>query len=402
MSSPMVWRGAIVGGALVAAAGIVHAGVAQRLARSDPAFAARVAPHDARIAMAAARKLVEDGHGAVDPAIRGLAGAALARDVTQNAAIEFSAVDAEAAGNRARAAELFELSDAISRRSLPTRLWLIQRSVDKGDVGGALRDFDVALRTSTAAAPTLFPVLAGATTDPGLITPIARMLDRPSDWRVMFLNYAVAQGDAAGIAAVLLRLRDHALVIGNGIDGALIARLVDERRFVLAGRVRDAFSPAKGPRPLVADGGFADPSAVYPFGWTLNGRGDAGAERSVANGQPALAYRAAPGRGGQVAAQLLLLGPGSYRLTTIAGSAATADAIPHWSLFCGEQGGAALARLEVPARDGASGSVDFTISPGCAGQWLTLTLEPGEAADGQSGAVRSVSVRPVVRAATGP
>ncbi len=399
MPSPMVWRGAIVAGALVAAAGIIHAGVAQRLAWSDPVSAAHVAPRNARIAMTAARKLVENGEGASNSSIRALTQATLARDLTQNAAIEFRAVDAEAAGDGARAAELFELSDAISRRSLPTRLWLIQRSVDRGDVGHALRDFDVALRTSTAAAPTLFPVLAGATTDPGLVTPIARMLDRPSDWRVMFLNYAVAQGDATGLAAVLLRLRDHALVTGNDIDNALIARLVDERRFALAGQLRDVFSPAKRPRTLVADGGFADPSAVYPFGWTLNGRGDAGAERSVADGQPALAYRAAPGRGGQVAAQLLLLGPGSYRLTTTAGSAATADAIPHWSLFCGEQGGAALARLDVPARDGASGSVDFTISAGCVGQWLTLTLEPGEAAEGQSGAVRSVTVRPVVPAA---
>jgi hypothetical protein len=391
MPSPIVWRGAIVAGALVAAAGIVHAGVAQRLAQSDPVAAARVAPQDARIAMTAARKLIENGEGAGNPSIRALTQATLARDLTQNAAIEFRAVDVEAAGDRARAAQLFDLSDAISRRSLPTRLWLIQRSVDRGDVGHALRDFDVALRTTAASAPTLFPVLSGATSDPGLVVPIARMLDRPSDWRLLFLNYAVANGDIEGTAAVLLRMRDHRLITGNGVDLALTARLVEERRFTLAGRVRAAFSSGKAPPRLVVDGGFADASASYPFGWSFTERGDIGAERSVANGRSALGWRSEPGRGGQVAAQLLLLSPGNYRLATTAASA-TPDDAPYWSLACGEQGGAALARLDVPSAASTTTVVDFAVPAGCEGQWLTLTLRPGGTSGERAGAIASVAI----------
>jgi len=391
MPSPIVWRGAIVASALVAAAGIVHAGVEQRLLRSDPVAAARVAPYDARIAMAAARKLVEDGRGATDPAIRALTQATLARDLTQNAAIEFRAIDVEATGNRARAAQLFELSDAISRRSLPTRLWLIQRSVDRGDVGHALRDFDVALRTTAAAAPTLFPVLAGASNDPGLVVPIARMLDRPSDWRLLFLNYAVANGDSEGATAVLLHMRDRGLITGNGLDRGLIARLVDERRFALAGRVRAAFSSGKAPPRLVVDGGFADATGSYPFGWSFTERGDIGAERSIADGHPALGWRSEPGRGGQVAAQLLLLSPGNYRLATRAASA-TPDDAPYWSLTCGEQGGATPARLDVPSAAGAAAAVDVAIPAGCEGQWLTLTLRPGGTSGERAGALASVAI----------
>ena len=234
-------------------------------------------------------------------------------------------------------------------------------------------------------------MLAEATTDPGLVEPIARMIDRPSDWRVMFLNHAVAEGDPEGAAAVVLRLRDRALVTGNGIDQALIARLVGERRFVLAGRVRDAFRPVKGERPLVANGNFADPGAVAPFGWSLTARGDIDAERSVANGRPALAWRAEPGRDGQVAAQLLLLPPGNYRLTTMAASAGSVDALPYWSLTCGEQGGASIARLDLPSRGGVSGGTDFAVPQGCAGQWLTLTLRPGSAGEA-TGAIARVAV----------
>jgi hypothetical protein len=391
MPSQMVWRGAIVASALVAAAGIIHAGIAQRLAQSDPVAAARVAPYDARIAMAAARKLVEDGRGAIDPAIRVLTQATLARDLTQNAAIEFRAVDVEAAGNRARAAQLFDLSDAISRRSLPTRLWLIQRSVDRGDVGHALRDFDVALRTTAAAAPTLFPVLAGATSDPGLVMPIARMLDRPSDWRLLFLNYAVANGDIEGAAAVLLHMRDRGLITGNGLDRALVARLVDERRFALAGRVRVAFPAGQAQPRLVVDGGFADATGSYPFGWSFTERGDIGAERSIANGRPALGWRSEPGRGGQVAAQLLLLSPGNYRLATMAASA-TPDDAPYWSLSCGEQGGATLARLDVPSASSAAAAVNVAVPVGCEGQWLTLTLRPGGTSGERAGAIASVAI----------
>jgi hypothetical protein len=391
MPSPKVWRGAIVAGALVAAAGVIHAGVAQRLVRSDPASAARVAPYDARIAMAAARKLVENGEGPSNPSIRALTQATLARDLTQNAAIEFQAVNVEATGDRTRAATLFELSDAISRRSLPTRLWLIQRSVDRGDVGHALRDFDLALRTTTAAAPTLFPVLAGATADPGLVVPIARMLDRPSDWRLLFLNYVIANSDIDGASAVLLHMRDRGLVTGNGIDRSLIARLVNERRFALAGRVRAVFSTGKAQSRLVVDGAFTDATGSYPFGWGFAERGDIGAERSIADGRPALGWRSEPGRGGQVAAQLLLLTPGNYRLATTAASPTPEDA-PYWSLTCGEQGGAALARLDVPPVARAAATADFTVPVGCAGQWLTLTLRPGGTSGERSGAIALVAI----------
>ncbi|HEX4695438.1 hypothetical protein [Sphingomonas sp.] len=389
MRAAVIQRGAIVAGALLASAAVLQAGIAQRVSLADPALAARIAPGNARIAVTAANSAITRGADVADPDVQGLVVAALKRDTTVTAAIELRAVTLGVKGEPRREAQLFGLSSTISRRSLPTRLWLIQRSVERGDVAGALHDFDVALRTSAAAPPILFPVLADATSDVTLIGPIAQMLDQPSDWRLMFLNFALAHGDARSIGETVVRMRDHAFVKANGLDRVLIARLVELRSFAFAGRVRDAFS--EGTRsPLIADGGFADPSAGYPFGWQLTDRGDVGAERAFAGGQTVLSYRAEPGRGGQVAAQLLLLAPGRYRLATRTASAS--DTRPYWTLTCGEQRSAALIRLDLPTQDRATSEANLTIPSGCAGQWLTLTLQPGGAAGGQTGTVASVSI----------
>ena len=97
---------------------------------------------------------------------RSLVARALDRDLTQVPAIEMRALDLAVSGKESEARQLFHWSDRLSRRSLPTRLWLIQDAVDHGNVAGALRDFDIALRTTTDAQPILFPVLAKASSRP--------------------------------------------------------------------------------------------------------------------------------------------------------------------------------------------------------------------------------------------
>ena len=379
---------------LTASGLILRGGVANWLSRSDPATAAMIAPGNAEIAMAAARARIDAGEKPRDPAVRALVDAALARDVTMTPAIELSALETEAAGDKARAARLFDLSGKISRRSLATRLWLIQRSVDHGDVAGALQNFDIALRTSSAAPVVLFPVLTAATADPTLTDPIARTLDRPGDWRVMFLDYAIHQGGAVNIARVVLAMRDHAVITGNGIDDLLIAQLVTERAFAEAQRVRTVFRPPARNGALVADGDFADPSARYPFGWGMTARGDLEALRGLEQGRPALAYRAVAGRAGQVAAQLLFLPPGTYRLAARTAAAGDPGALPYWTLACAEQGGAGIATLDQPPHQDGSATADFRVPQGCSAQWLTFNLRPSDLPQGQSGAGAQIRIAP--------
>ena len=157
---------------------------------------------------------------------------ALARDLTEVQAIEQRALDEALSGNSGRARRLFALSDRLSRRSLPTRLWLIQDAVDRGNVAGALRNFDIALRTTTDAQPILFPVLAKAAADQTLTNALARALDRPSDWRLMFVEWALTNmADVEPVANVVAHMHDDQFVRANAIDQRLMEHLVTAREF---------------------------------------------------------------------------------------------------------------------------------------------------------------------------
>jgi hypothetical protein len=368
---------------------ITQIGMARHLERSDPARAALAAPYDARAAVETARTAMQTGADARAPDVRAMVARALARDATLTSAIELRALDVDPV----RAAKLFELSAAISRRSLPTRLWLIQRAVDRGDVASALGDFDTALRTSTAAPDILFPVLAGATDDPALVGPIAALLDQPEDWRVAFLNYAAGDGHAAaGAAAVALRMKDHAVIARSGVDDTLVASLVDEGRYPLALQLHDAYRPAPRDKGLVRDPDFADPAQTFPFGWSFTQTGALDASRISLAGRPALSYRSLADGSGQAALQLLLLPPGGYHLAVrTAGPASDPAALPVWSLTCAQGAGGQLGAVDQPA--GAAGVADlaFDVPADCPAQWLRLALRPAQAGE-SSGAIASVRV----------
>ncbi len=383
-------RSAILFVSLGLAAEVARMGLAIHAVRTDPVRAAAILPDDARIAIAAARHALDKGAAPTRPPVRALVDSALTRDATLPGAIELRALDIEARGDKARAARLFALSSAISRRSLPTQLWLIQHAVDRGDVAGALTHFDIALRTSTAAPDLLFPVLMRASADPSIQAPLAQLLDRPSDWRIAFLHYAIEQGGAAGMSGIVLRMRDRGAIVRGQIDQTLIGQLVAERHYALALRVQQRFGAV---RPgLVRDPSFADPRATFPFGWELADKGEAGAARSHVDRRTILAWNSLPGGFGQVATQLLMLPPGHYRLSTRTTTASTdAEAAPYWSLTCGEEGGPQIALLDQPNRDGVWGIADFTVPDGCAAQWLALTLRQSDMPN-QAGAIAFILV----------
>lgn len=387
-------RFVLVSVALVAATAVLRFGVATSLSRHDPIEAAQIAPNDAAIAVAAARALSgkDTVHQSRD--VRRLIDVALARDVTDPTSIEFKSLQSGADGNHRREARLFSLSDRVSRRSLPTRLWLIQHAVDRGDLVGALKNFNIALRTSTDAPAVLFPVLARASNDPTLAMPIAQLLDQPSDWRLPFLHYAITDGDAAaGIAAIVLRIRNRTWMTENEFDGALVAELVTEGLFTQASAVQDSFHPVPARNALVRDSSFADSTTRYPFGWLFEQKGDIGAERSRIAGRTALTYQSLPGGVGPVGTQLLLLQPGSYRLKIRTASPPTdLTAPPLWTLTCAGDQGAQIALLNQPPARDSEASADFTVKPECVAQYLVLYLRESDVPAGQTGAISAVSI----------
>jgi hypothetical protein len=342
---------------------------------------------NARIALDSAREQVEHGTSPTDPAVQSLAREALRRDPTLTGALELLALADEQQGDHRAAAGLYQLSDRISRRSLATRLWLIQDAVGRGDVSATLGNMDLALRTSSAAPPFVLPALARGLGDPKLVAPIAAMVDRPSDWREGFLIYAADNAEPAADAALFFALHDRRAIVKDQLDRKVIVRLVGAGQFRLARQLDTAFGGGPAGASAVADGQFGDPSARYPFGWGLTDTAELGAARENERGHSVLAYHANVAEGGQVAGQLLTLAPGSYRLETQAAPAADSGTAPQWTLSCAAPT-RLIATLALLAAQQAS--VSFSVPPDCPAQWLVLTVRPVLAP--QAGSVERVAI----------
>jgi hypothetical protein len=182
-------------------------------------------------------------------------------------------------------------------------------------------------------------------------------------------------------------MRDRRFILANAIDQQLTQKLVDNRQYVQAIALNEAFGRSVGG---IADPHFADASAHYPFGWGLVSDGSLTAERMQTGTASVLSYRAEPAHSGQIAAQLLTLQPGRYALATTTAADGSGEA-PYWTITCGEPRGAQLVQLDQPLRAGGEAVSQFAVPAGCAAQWLTLRLRPSASATPQTGAIAWVS-----------
>ena len=368
----VAWRAAIAVAALFAGATVVA-----------------TARFNARVALDDARERVEHGTPPNDPAIQALVRQALRRDLTQPAALELTALADENRGHPKAAARLYRLSDQISRRSLATRLWLVQDAVGRGDVAGTLANMELALRTSSAAPAFVFPALVRGLDDAKLVQPIATLVERPSDWREAFLIFAADNADPSSAAALFFAVHDRRLISKDELDRKVVVRLVGDGQFTLARQLDTAFGGRPVRAQLVPDGNFDDFAARYPFGWGLTERAELGAARQIDDGHSVLAFHATVAEGGQVAAQLLTLPPGSYALETQAGRQERVDTPPLWTLSCAAPA-TLIVTLALPSEPHATSTALFAIPPDCPAQWLALTVRP--ALTPQSGSVQEVTV----------
>jgi hypothetical protein len=96
--------------------------------------------------------------------------------------------------------DLTSLSARTSRREVGAQFWLIEDSVNRNDVAGALTHYDAALRTSTESSAVLFPILAQALADETLERAFVPFLKSPPSWLGAFVGFAI--GDGGNLSAV--------------------------------------------------------------------------------------------------------------------------------------------------------------------------------------------------------
>jgi len=357
----------------------------------DPALALRINPANSEVAASRAEQILRE-----DPANRAIA-ERLARR-----ALERSPVSAEGArmlatardltGDAAGARRLIAYSESLSRRDLPTQLWLIEDAVRHNDVLRALHHYDIALRSSDLTKALLFPVLIKAIAQPAVADGLVDILAARPLWADAFLETASRQAeDMDGLARLLTGLARRGLPIPAPVAAQAGARMVDAGHYAAAWQIYAMAHPGAVP------GAVRDPDFQQigdsggPFLWTSIGASGLLAEPRRYGVHDALAYTAATGSGGVVARQLLLLPAGKAKLAGHSYGQGAGSPPAQLRLTCAGSG----RPIGSVAATGDAFAGDFAIPADCPAQWLELFIEGGDNPLGASGAIGGLHVLPV-------
>lgn len=388
--------------ALAGAAGwIGYLSVMQSLAVALPDSqierAYSLAPSNGRIAARLSEKLSGPESVPADRAraVR-VAQAALRHDPTAIEAVSTLGFDALIRGDQASAKRLFTYSQVLSRRDLRTQLWAIEDAVARGDIDGALKHYDIALRTKRNAPELLFPVLAGALTDRAVRMELIDTLARRPLWAESFVDYAALNSSEPQATAALFRgLQRARFPVSQRASNTLINALIAARQF------NDAWSYYSIIREGVEKHKSRDPRFAWtlespsPFDWTpANSMGISTAIQSADEGG-VFDFAASSSTGGLLLQQLQMLPAGEYVLQGhSAGIDQPSDSRPYWALSC--RGGKEIGRLILPNSSEGGGHFTgrFTVPTDCPAQVLAFVARSSNEIVGVAGQINEVLLRP--------
>ena len=385
------WRRvAIVGvGAAVLAGLTLSVGLSAIAAGRSPRTAIQMNPWNSEGLANTGMQRIEAGKKAGFVEARRLSEQAVLLNPVSAAGVRNLAYLAEIERDYGLSTQLSAHAERLSRRDALTQILLIEQRVRAGDVTGALKHYDIALKTSAMAHALLMPILVSSIDNADMRAPVARLLAARPVWRVNFIR-AVQSDPALHVAAVDLSLRLDSLRSPlsreerDSLGGALVA----------AGRfdVAAALYHRRSKPELVRFSSFNGPEDESPFNWRLSSNYDFGADRA----RDGLAIISQGDRGGEVARQLLLLRPGRYNLSSAAdGNPPPPGGTPYWQVSCA-QGGAVAGTVDLKPTKGARESVGtFTVPASCSAQWLSLAIRPISRSIAYEARVLRVAIRPI-------
>jgi hypothetical protein len=397
--SPLEWGVRIV---LAGAVGwIGYLSVMQSVAlvlpdsRIEEAYA--LAPTNGRIAGRLSQTLYHPGASEADRARAvTIARDALQHDPTAVEAVATLAADAFARGEQTEGERLLAYSQKLSRRDLRTQLMAIELAVAQGDIPGALRHYDIALRTKKNAPELLFPVLTSALPDPAIRTELVKTLGGQPNWAAGFINHAArSEVDPAASAAFFRVLQARRVPVPDAAGVAVINRLLAAQLFDEAWAYYAAAHPGSDRRQS-RDPAFTNTvEARTVLDWTaVNGVGVSTAILPEAqNGL--FDFTVSMGNGGPLLQQLQMLPAGDYILEGHSiGIEQPARSRPYWIVRC--QTGGEIGRVELPNSSQAGGRFQgaIRVPADCPVQMLALVARSTDDIGGVSGQIDRIAIRP--------
>jgi hypothetical protein len=371
--------------------------LATALRARAPEQAHALAPGDARIAATLAAKWVLDRSDPVKQAeATRLAREALLRDPTVVQAVTTLGLQADLRGDKEAARRLFAYSQILSRRDLTTQIWAIEDAVGRGDIAGALRHYDVALRTNRTAPDLLYPVLADAIGDAAIRAELVRTLAAKPAWGASFVDYvAVGGSDPQATASLFRSLGRTGVPVSARGRTALIGKLMARGEYEDAWAFYASVHPGADRRRSRDPRFTGDAQNPSPFDWfTVN---DAGISTTIQRGEQGgiVDFSAPSSIGGPLLRQMQLLPAGRYVLSgRSAGINQPEASRPYWMLACLD--GRELGRIILPnsGEGQARFAGQFIVPAACPAQYLSLVARPSDEVSGVSGQIEEAILRP--------
>lgn len=357
---------------------VVAVAQSRRLADSAPEEALAWRPHDPdALSGLAEREFIDvaPAGGNTDAA------RAAARDALQAGPLEVRAIRvlgwiADNDGDNPRALRLMTLAASRSQRDVSSHLWMFHNRLGARDFNAAFAHGDALLRNGATFREAAVLMSSAAGADDAAATALARRLATGPAWRIPFVRELSASQDPDVTLSILLAVKEAGVAIMPEESAAVAGRLIR------MGRLKEAYLawvlllPPAGYDVLdnVFDGGFEGQREAGQFAWSFSGET---VQIAQAPGRPgkALVVQSGVGKSRILAGQMLVLPPGTYRLTMIAQQQGLGDGAMEWVVTCagGRSSDPPLGRLIVPnSDDWAPLSATFTVPGACDAQRLAL------------------------------
>jgi len=356
----------VVIAALILAAAVVRNTAVAAWTPDDPSKAARLWPSHPAVqraeAMAAVGSSARQGDAADAVTIARFNSIAASEPMAIEPLL-VRGIEAQSKGDLVRAERLFKLAEARQGRALAPHYFLADLFLRSGRVEDGLREVANLSRLSEAGVGQGAPYLAEFARAPANWPRMRKVLASQPDLMDPVLDTLAANPD--DLKAVLALADSNRLNAEAHWVPIMLNSMIKADR---AGEAQALWARMTG-NPVGAslhDPDFRDARSPPPFNWELTQSAVGLAERQAGAGLHVIYYGS---QGGALVRQLLILGPGDYRLAIESSGRIADPSALNWTLTCGNRG-APLATLPMPA--GGNRSWRFSIPAGCSPQWLSL------------------------------
>lgn len=313
-----------------------------------------------------------------------LARRAVAAGFFEGRSIRVLGAIAERAGDAERAHQLMQAAATARPRDTATQYWLALHALANQDIESAMQRLDRVMRFEPASVNQIFPLLGTFAANPVGVRAMLPYLSRAPYWRSPFFTQLIRQSrDLAIVIRLGKLLAATANPMTEGETQALLDALTGRRDWAL---LRSLTAPASDGN-LLQDGGFDGPGEALLPAWRVQAVKGAdiriGADSAT---NPALQVYFYDRRVAfRHVRQLLLLEPGSYRLSgrvRLNGLEGPKGLV--WSIRCESPTGGALATTDrfLGSTNWREWGLDFVVpDQDCGGQWLVLEIPARIAAE---------------------